>query len=99
MSTSPVADVDVLTAWSSIAERVAQGESVPFIAHGRRIGDIVPSGELERLRETIEVLSDPRAVQDLLDDSEEGQVEGVDAVRRLVLRRADRSAQGEAPSA
>lgn len=67
---------------------------MPFVAHGQRIGDIVPSGELDRLRETIEVLSDPDALRDLLDDSPEGQVEGVDAVRLLLQRRATRDRRG-----
>jgi hypothetical protein len=29
------------------------------------VADVVPSGELDRLRETIEVLSDPDAMRDL----------------------------------
>lgn len=96
MSADPVADVDVLAVWASIAERVARGESVPFIARGQRIGDIVPSGELDRLRDTIEVLSDPGALKDLLDDSEDDQLEGADAVRELMARRAQlRSADEE----
>ncbi|WP_190814897.1 hypothetical protein [Saccharopolyspora pogona] len=43
------------------------GETVPVIAHGEHVADVVPSGELDRLRETIEVLSDAEAIQDLLE--------------------------------
>jgi PHD/YefM family antitoxin component YafN of YafNO toxin-antitoxin module len=42
-----------------VASRVA------LIAHGDHVADIVPSGELDRLRETIEVLSDTELVRDL----------------------------------
>jgi hypothetical protein len=40
-------------------------ESVPVIAHGNHVADIMPSGELDRLRETIEVLSYTDLVRDL----------------------------------
>lgn len=36
-----------------------------MIAHGDHVADIVPSGELDRLRETIEVLSDTELVREL----------------------------------
>ncbi|MHB1488674.1 MAG: hypothetical protein ACYCS7_06950 [Acidimicrobiales bacterium] len=36
-------------------------------AHGEHVADLVSSGELDRLRETIEVLSDADAVQALAD--------------------------------
>ncbi len=35
------------------------------MAHGEHVADIVPSGELDRLRETIEVLTDTELVRDL----------------------------------
>ena len=41
------------------------GESVSVIAHGDHGADIVPSGEPNRLRETIEVLSDTELVREL----------------------------------
>jgi len=47
------------------------------IAHGDHVAEIVPSGELDRLRETIEVLSDSELVRDLregLADARDGRV-------------------------
>jgi len=52
-------------AWAEIVRRAERGESVAVIAHGDHFADIVPSGELDRLRETIEVLSDPELVRQL----------------------------------
>ncbi len=68
----------------------ANGETVAVIAHGRHVvrADVVPSGELDRLRETIEVLSDPDAVQSLADA--EPVVVGRDAIRALVAERVAR---------
>jgi hypothetical protein len=48
----------------------------------------VPSGELDRLRETIEVLSDPAAMRALVDT--EPVVRGRDAIRALVAERVAR---------
>jgi len=45
--------------------RGEHGESVSVIAHGDHVADVVPSGELDRLRKTIEVLSDTEMVRDL----------------------------------
>ena len=39
-------------AWAEIVRRAERGESVAVIAHGDHVADIVPSGELDRLRET-----------------------------------------------
>lgn len=61
---------------------------MPVIAHGEHVADVVPSGELDRLRETIEVLSDPEAMRDLADD--EPIVRGRDAIRALVADRVAR---------
>ena len=71
-------------AWVEIVRRAEHGESVAVIAHGDHVADIVPSGELDRLRETIEVLSDTELVRDL----QEGPSRC--ARRTCVLRRADR---------
>jgi antitoxin (DNA-binding transcriptional repressor) of toxin-antitoxin stability system len=51
--------------WAEIVRHAERGESISVIAHGERVADIVPSGELDRLRETIEVLSDTELVRDL----------------------------------
>ncbi len=59
-----------------------------MIAHGRHVADVVPSGELDRLRETIEVLSNPDAVQALADT--EPVVFGGDVIRALIAERVAR---------
>ncbi len=68
--------------------RAENGEIVAVIAHGKHVADVVPSGELDRLRETIEVLSDPDAVQALADT--EPVVLGREAIRALVAERVAR---------
>jgi antitoxin (DNA-binding transcriptional repressor) of toxin-antitoxin stability system len=63
--------------WAEIVRRAERGESVAVIAHGDHVADVVPSGELDRLRETIEVLSDTELVRDLqegLADARAGRV-------------------------
>jgi len=62
---------------AEIVQHAEHGESVSVIAHGDHVADIVPSGELDRLRETIEVLSDTELVRDLregLADARAGRV-------------------------
>jgi len=44
-------------AWQDAVERAERGEVVAVIAHGEHVADVVPSGELDRLRESIEILS------------------------------------------
>src|SRR2546429_4014794 len=51
--------------WEQAVRRAEQGETVAVIAHGDHVADVVPSGELDRLRETIEVLPDTELVRDL----------------------------------
>jgi hypothetical protein len=58
---------------------------VAVIAHGKHVADVVPSGELGRLRETVEVLSDTDAVRALADT--EVAVVGREAIRSLVAER------------
>jgi antitoxin (DNA-binding transcriptional repressor) of toxin-antitoxin stability system len=78
--------------WEQAVRRAEHGETVAVIAHGEHVADVVPSGELERLRETIEVLSDRAALSDLADDSAP-EVVGVDAVRALVAERVARESR------
>ena len=75
-------------AWDNAVRRAEQGETVAVIAHGEHVADVVPSGELDRLRETIEVLSDSEAMRDLQDD--EVAVHGLDAIEALVAARVAR---------
>jgi len=51
--------------WAEVVRHIERGESVSVIAQGDHVADVVPSGELERLRETIDVLSDADLVHDL----------------------------------
>lgn len=77
--------------WEEAVRRAEHGETVAVIAHGEHVADVVPSGELDRLRETIEVLSDPDVMRDLADA--EPEVFGVEAVRALLAERAAREAR------
>ena len=63
--------------WEQAFERAERGETVAVLAHGRHVADVVPSGEIERLRETIDVLSDNELLRELrsgLDDLRTGRV-------------------------
>ncbi|RKT83848.1 hypothetical protein SAMN05421805_112177 [Saccharopolyspora antimicrobica] len=56
---------EALSSWADAVRRAEHGETVPVVAHGEHVADVVPSGELDRLRETIEVLSDSDLIRDL----------------------------------
>ena len=89
MSEQPTSvSTDGLESWNNAVRRAERGETVAVIAHGEHVADVVPSGELDRLRETIEVLSDPDAMRDLADT--EPVVSGIDAIRELVADRVAR---------
>jgi antitoxin (DNA-binding transcriptional repressor) of toxin-antitoxin stability system len=89
MSEQPVSvSTDGLESWNDAVRRAERGEVVAVIAHGKHVADVVPSGELDRLRETIEVLSVPDAMRAL--DDTEPVVTGIDAVRQLAADRAAR---------
>jgi prevent-host-death family protein len=79
-------------AWAEVVRRTERGESVAVIAHGDHVADVVPSSELDRLRETIEVLSDTELVRDLhegLADARAGRVFSAGQVAAdLAARRA-----------
>ncbi|HEX4701556.1 MAG TPA: hypothetical protein VH352_05450 [Pseudonocardiaceae bacterium] len=74
--------------WDAAIRAAERGETVAVIAHGEHVADVVPSGELARLRETIEVLSDSDAMRALQDT--EPVVFGRDAIRALVADRIAR---------
>ncbi|MGH3828270.1 MAG: hypothetical protein ACRDQX_14040 [Pseudonocardiaceae bacterium] len=68
---------DESPAWSDVVRHAEHGDTVAVIANGAHVADIVPSGELDRLRETIEVLSDSDLVRELtegLSDARAGRV-------------------------
>src|SRR5260370_33375733 len=78
--------------WADILQPAEHGDSVSVIAHGDHVAAIVPSGELDRLRETIEVFSDTELVRDLregLADTCAGRVFSADQIAAdLAARRA-----------
>lgn len=86
MSEEPVTvSADGLASWNDAVHRAEQGDTVAVIAHGTHVADVVPSGELERLRETIEVLSDTELMHDIRDglaDLEAGRVVSAEDVAR-----------------
>jgi antitoxin (DNA-binding transcriptional repressor) of toxin-antitoxin stability system len=82
-------------AWAEIVRRAERGESVAVIAHGDHIADIVPSGELDRLRETIEVLSDTELVHDLREGLADARAGRVFSAEQVAADLADRRAVGE----
>lgn len=74
--------------WHNAVQRAEQGETVAVIAHGKHVADVVPSGELDRLRETIHVLSDNDLIRALADAAP--VVRGRDAIRGLIADRISR---------
>ena len=71
------------------------GESISVIAHGDHVADIVPSGELDRLRETIDVLSDTDLVRDLREGLADARVGRVFSAEQISADLAARRAAGE----
>lgn len=76
---------DRTVTWDEAVGRAEHGEVVPVIAHGEHVADVVPSGELERLKETIEVLSDPETMRALA-EAEQSIAEGDVVVGREAIR-------------
>jgi antitoxin (DNA-binding transcriptional repressor) of toxin-antitoxin stability system len=69
--------------WEHAVERAERGETVALLAHGRHVADVVPSGEIERLCETIDVLADNDLLRDLhagLEDLRAGRIIPADEV-------------------
>jgi len=105
MSELPVSvSADGLESWNDAVRRAEHGEVVAVIAHGKHVADVVPSGELDRLRETIEILSDPDAYEasftggtptDRTDNAiPTARSNGVRDPRTSARRRAGRSSSG-----
>jgi hypothetical protein len=78
--------------WTEIVRHAEHGESVLVIALDDHVADIVPSGELDRLRQTTEVLSDTDLVHGLregLADARAGRVYPAEQIAAdLAARRA-----------
>ncbi|TNC28637.1 hypothetical protein [Amycolatopsis alkalitolerans] len=72
--------------------RTEHGETVSVVAHGEHVADVVPSGELDRLRETIDVLSDTDLVRELaegLSDARAGRVFSSDDIAADLASRCE----------
>lgn len=86
-------DEPSLPAWSDVFRRAEHGETVAVIAHGERVADVVPSDELERMRETIEVLSDADLMREVaagLIDLRAGHIVSADDVAADLRDRSSR---------
>jgi antitoxin (DNA-binding transcriptional repressor) of toxin-antitoxin stability system len=81
--------------WAEVVRHAEHGEPVSVIAHGVHVADIVPSGELDRLRETIEVLSDSELVRDLREGLADARAGRVFSAEEIAADLADRRAAGE----
>jgi antitoxin (DNA-binding transcriptional repressor) of toxin-antitoxin stability system len=81
--------------WAEVVRHAEHGESVSVIAHGEHVADVVPSGELDRLRETIEVLSDTELVRDLREGLADAQAGRVFSAEQVAADLAARRAAGE----
>lgn len=81
--------------WAEVVRHAEHGESVSVIAHGVHVADIVPSGELDRLRETIEVLSDSELVRDLREGLADARAGRVFSAGEIAADLAGRRAAGE----
>jgi antitoxin (DNA-binding transcriptional repressor) of toxin-antitoxin stability system len=69
------------------------GEPVSVIVHGEHVAGVVPSGELARLPETIEVRCDTELVRDLREGLADGRAGRVFAAADIA---ADLAAQRDA---
>lgn len=81
--------------WAEVVRHAEHGESVSVIAHGDHVADVVPSGELDRLRETIEVLSDTELVSDLREGLADVRAGRVFSAEQIADDLAARRAAGE----
>lgn len=78
--------------WDEVVRHAEHGDAVAVIAGGRHIADIVPSGELERLRETVDVLSDTDLVRDLIEGLADAHAGRVFAATDIAADLASRAA-------
>lgn len=67
VSVSADAVGEALASWNDAVQRAEHGETVQVFIHGEHVADIVPTSELDRLRETVEVLADSDLVRDVRD--------------------------------
>jgi antitoxin (DNA-binding transcriptional repressor) of toxin-antitoxin stability system len=81
--------------WAEVVRRAEHGDTVAVIAHGEHVADVVPSGELDRLRDTVEVLSDTDLVRDLIEGLADARAGRVFSADDLAADLAARRAAGE----
>jgi antitoxin (DNA-binding transcriptional repressor) of toxin-antitoxin stability system len=81
--------------WAEVVRHAEHGESVAVVAHGNHVADVVPSGELERLRETIEVLSDTELLRDLQEGLADTRAGRAFSAQRIAADLAARRDSGE----
>lgn len=81
--------------WVDVVRRAESGETVSVIAHGQHVADVVPSGELARLRETVDVLSDPQLVSALREAVADARAGRVFTAEQVAADLAARRAAGE----
>jgi antitoxin (DNA-binding transcriptional repressor) of toxin-antitoxin stability system len=78
--------------WADVVRRAEHGDSVAVLVHGEHVADVVLCGELDRLRDTVEVLSDTDFVRDLIEglvDAGAGRVfSAAEIAADLAVRRA-----------
>jgi antitoxin (DNA-binding transcriptional repressor) of toxin-antitoxin stability system len=65
VSQQPTVAVEDAESWREAIRRAGSGETVKVLADGKHVADVVPSGELERMRETVDVLADSELVQSI----------------------------------
>jgi hypothetical protein len=65
------------------------------MAHGEHVADIVPSGELDRLRATIDVLTDTELVRDLREGIADARAGRLFSAGQVAADLAARRAAGE----
>lgn len=78
--------------WADVVRHAERGDTVSVVAHGEHVADVVPSGELDRLRETVDVLSDSELVRELregLADAHAGRVVTADQIAEDLDARHD----------
>ena len=81
---APPATVSVDHLRAARTPAASHGKTAPTLGGDEHAADVVPADELDRLRETIDVLSDTEAVRALADA--EPVVVGRDAIRFLVAK-------------
>jgi antitoxin (DNA-binding transcriptional repressor) of toxin-antitoxin stability system len=81
--------------WAEVVSRAEHGDTVAVIAHGEHVADVVPSGELDRLRDTVEMLSDTELVRDLIEGLADARAGRVFSTTDIAADLAARRAAGE----